>query len=105
MDRKGYRIVERNYRTRYGEIDIIARKDGFLVFIEVKLRRSSRFGAPQEAVTARKQQHMIRSALWYVKQYDLLNENIRFDVLCIGPAPGAIELIESAFSADNRYTY
>ena len=76
--KKGYRLVARNYRTRYGEIDIIARKGGFLVFVEVKFRRSSKFGTPQEAVNARKQQHMIRSALSYVKQHSLFNENIRF---------------------------
>ncbi|OGS18743.1 MAG: YraN family protein [Elusimicrobia bacterium RIFOXYA2_FULL_50_26] len=101
--KKGYRLVARNYRTRYGEIDIIARKGGFLVFVEVKFRRSSKFGTPQEAVNARKQQHMIRSALSYVKQHSLFNESIRFDVLSIGPDTS--EIIESAFIADSRYTY
>ena len=52
----GYTIVARNFRTRYGEIDIIACKDGFVAFVEVKLRKNARFGLPREAVTHAKQQ-------------------------------------------------
>ena len=79
----GYTLVERNYRTRRGEIDLIVRKDDTLVFVEVKLRRGTGFGDPLEAVTPRKQ-HTLRSVAehrLYARRahYDTL----RFDVMGI----------------------
>jgi putative endonuclease len=96
--RKGYQILERNFRTRMGEIDIIARNNGYLVFVEVKARQSSDFGGPVSAMTLSKQRKLIQMA----KVYMALNNtesNARFDVVLIhGSVDSAkIELIQNAF--------
>jgi putative endonuclease len=67
LEAQGYQIVERNWRCEYGEIDLIARKDSVLVFIEVKARTSQRFGYPEEAVTPTKQQHLIEATQTYLQ--------------------------------------
>ena len=64
-----YELVARNVRTRYGELDIIAKKAGILIVIEVKTRRSKKYGLPCEAVTALKQNHIRRSTELYLEQY------------------------------------
>ena len=99
MREKGYRILETNFYTRFGEIDIIAYKDKTFVFTEVKYRKNDRFGTALEAVDYRKQMHIIKSALCYLnyKGYGnyASNINIRFDV--IGICNNKIEHIENAF--------
>jgi putative endonuclease len=79
---KGYRILEKNYRTPFGEIDIIARERDSLVFIEVKTRRDDAFGYPFEAVNGRKREKIRKVALSYMKK---LRKEVpaRFDVLSI----------------------
>jgi len=77
----GYDILERKYRLKLGEIDIIATKDNTFVFIEVKTRRSTRYGFPAEAVTYRKQQKIINTALCYLKQINQAHVACRFDVI------------------------
>jgi len=101
LRRRGYRILERNYRNPLGEIDIIARDGKTLVFVEVKARRSSRFGGAKAAVGARKQRQIARVALWYLKATDQLGARARFDVVAIdGPGleTDGIEIIANAFS-------
>jgi putative endonuclease len=66
LQRAGYRIVARNYRTSFGEIDLVAYDGAVLAFIEVKARRSERFGTPQAAITADKQRRLTRVALAYL---------------------------------------
>ena len=79
----GYTLVERNYRTRRGEIDLIVRKDDTIVFVEVKLRRGTGFGGPLEAVTPRKQ-HTLRSvAEHYLYARRAHYDPLRFDVIGI----------------------
>lgn len=101
LTRRGYRIVERNVRTRLGELDLVARDGGTLCFVEIKARRSTAFGLPQEAVTRQKQQRLIRLAQWYLKVHRLTAAPARFDVvaLLMGPddRPISIELIQNAF--------
>ena len=76
---RGYNIIEINYRTRYGEIDIIAEKDGFTVFIEVKLRKDASFAKAYEAVTHAKQAKITKAALyWMAKNGEV---KLRFDVI------------------------
>ena len=65
---KGYRIMRQNYRCRYGEIDIIAERDGDVSFVEVKTRQSFRFGRPCEAVTDEKKKHMKRAAFCFLDE-------------------------------------
>jgi len=98
---QGMKIIERNFRTPVGEIDIIARNRKFLVFVEVKTRRSTAFGTPQEAVGARKQRQIIRTAHWYLQNNKNLRLQPRFDViaiLCQSNAAVEVTHIQDAFS-------
>jgi len=98
---KGYKIWERNFRLRRGEIDIIANRGNQVVIVEVKMRTSETFGQPFEAVTKRKQQTLIRLAEAYLAQRGLLQDwNVRFDVISIleeEGRPSEIQHIEDAF--------
>jgi len=80
---RGYRLVDRNFRSGPGEIDLINEKDGYLVFVEVKARRSRKFGLPQEAVTNAKQQTIRRVAEAYLLKNKKTGMPVRFDVLAI----------------------
>lgn len=97
---RGYRIRERNFRCRLGEIDLVAEDGGVLVFVEVKARRSGRFGLPQEAVTPLKQARLRRLAQYYLLTHGGLERPCRFDVLAVTFGPGGeakAELIRGAF--------
>ncbi len=83
LKRQRIKILVRNYRTPVGEIDIIARQQRQLLFIEVKTRRGTTFGTPQEAVGLRKQQQIIRTAQWYLAQEKPGKLQPRFDVVAI----------------------
>ena len=83
LESKGFTILERNYRQPSGEIDLIARDGETLVFIEVKTRRSGSHGHPLEAVNARKQQQVCRTALHYLARNNLMETTIRFDVVAL----------------------
>lgn len=99
---RGYRILERNFRCRGGEVDIIARAPGDkgLVFIEVKARRGLSYGVPQLAVTHFKQRQISKAALTWLSVKGLHDSNARFDVIAIllhTDAPHDIEHIQNAF--------
>ena len=96
---KGYRIIETNYRSPVGEIDIIARDKDTLVLVEVKARRSSRFGSPKGAVTPAKQRKISMAALDYLKRANLEDIRARFDVVAIDTTGGKtdIEVVRNAF--------
>jgi putative endonuclease len=79
----GVAIIKRNYRQKSGEIDIIARDQEWLVFVEVKTRKSLRFGYPYEAVTPKKQAQISRVALEYITRNKLSDQAVRFDVISI----------------------
>jgi putative endonuclease len=97
--RRGYKLVERNYRKRRGEIDLIVRNEEILVFVEVKLRRSTGFGDPLEAVTARKQATIRSLAEQYLADNQPDFDILRFDVVGIlaNQRGTRIEHIEDAF--------
>ena len=97
LEKMGYTILERNYRLRTGEVDIIARDKEYLVFIEVKTRRSATFGSPFEAVDARKQQQILKIASAYVGGKDI---PVRFDVVAVHLSGRAIrvEVLKNAFT-------
>lgn len=82
LKEKGYKVLQRNFRTPLGEIDIIADDGGILVFIEVKTRTDDSFGLPFEAVNARKRERMRKIALLYLKNIDK-ERPVRFDVVSI----------------------
>ena len=100
---KGYRILESNYRNRIGEIDIIAREGAALVFIEVKARKTGRYGSPKTAVTPAKQAKIANTALAYLKETGQMGSKARFDVVAIDARydPPDIEVVKNAFELAN----
>lgn len=88
LERLGYAIVARNQRTRWGEVDLVARDGVTWVFVEVKTRRSERFGYGAEAVTFRKQRHLIRMAQILLTRYQAWEAPARFDVVEVTLHPG-----------------
>jgi putative endonuclease len=99
LSKKGYRLVERNYRCPVGEVDLIVLDRRVIVFVEVKTRRHERFGVPLESVHTRKQQKMIKAALWFLSDHKLHERDARFDVVGIsfGGQEPVVEHIENAF--------
>lgn len=81
LRRRGYKIIARRSRVRYGEIDIIAVDGRTVVFIEVKTRRSEKLGAPATAVDAQRRRRLVRAATAYLKSYGLLEYPARFDIV------------------------
>jgi putative endonuclease len=99
LKKAGYRIIERNYRCIFGEIDIVAKDGDTTVFVEVKSRRSSSFGEPQASVGPVKQKKLSMISLAYLKDRCMQNCNARFDVVAVklSPAGNQVELISNAF--------
>ena len=97
---RGYKILLRNYESPLGEIDLIAKEKGALVFIEVKTRSSDAMGVPSESVTAFKRHQIVKSARYYIQRYGIHDVLCRFDVVSVLiPKEGkaSLELIENAF--------
>ncbi len=95
----GYHIIETNYRTKLGEIDIIAKDADTIVFVEVKARSSARFGSPKHAVTHKKMKTISKVALYYLKITKQTRVRARCDVVSIitaGKMP-EIEVVKNAF--------
>ena len=96
----GYEIVERNYRCRAGEIDLVTRQAGRWVFVEVRTRRGDRFGTPEESITARKRAHIIASAQHYLQAHAASDADWRVDAVAVVLAPSGrlqrIDVIENA---------
>ena len=92
LTHKGYQIIVRNYRRKTGEIDIIANDGDCIVFVEVKTRKTSRFGHPAEAVTKRKQNQISLTALNYLTHQNLMDAPVRFDVIAVTIARTAPEI-------------
>lgn len=108
LKRQGYRILKRNFTTRFGEIDIIARHGDTVCFIEVKFRGQDAFGSPYDALNRRKQFQIAKSALVYLKASRQADSNYRFDLVAIQqnksePKP-RIELIPDAFPLPENWT-
>ena len=99
LERRGYVIVARRYRTRHGEIDIVARDGDMLVFVEVKARTSGSFGDPEEAVTRQKQQRVVWMAVDYLARQRLGEVACRFDVVSVQAetSPPTVTVIPDAF--------
>ena len=99
LEKQGYRIIERNYRTRYGEIDIIAKDGDTLVFVEVKARSTGKFGDPKWAITWKKKKKISMVALYWLKRTRQVGKKARFDVVSIrsDAEDSGIELVKNAF--------
>lgn len=100
LTERGYSILETNFRSPHGEIDIVAREGDYLVFVEVKSRRSRSFGEPTESITPAKKQKLIETAQAYMQAHDGLPEEWRIDVVAIQMdhlgSPPRIQLIRNA---------
>ena len=99
LKKAGLKILERNWRAPTGEIDIIAREKKTYVFIEVKTRSGTGFGRPSEAVTRAKQQHILRTAMVYLKQNSAVGAPVRFDVVEV--LPEGVNHMRGAFDASS----
>ena len=100
LKKKGYRILETNYRTKSGEIDIVARQKDKLVFVEVRSKKSSTFGTPEESLTMKKARHLRASAYRYLFDHPKLSGPWRIDFVAIEindqGKPTRIEVFENA---------
>lgn len=99
LKRQGFTILRRRYRTRYGEVDLIAREGPVLCFIEVKTRSHLEFGLPLEAVTRSKRKHLALCAQVFIARKKLEGVPLRFDVVSVLEAEGGteLELVRAAF--------
>lgn len=104
---QGYKIICRNYRTRLGEIDIIAKDKDVLSFIEVKTRASERFGLGKESVSTAKQRQIAKSAIIFLKEKRILNKKSRFDVISVDSfyPQVKLDLIKDAFELNGGFIY
>lgn len=100
LKKKGYRILETNYRCRYGEIDIVARQGDCLVFVEVRTKTNLMFGSPEESISYTKMQHMEQAAEYYIQEHRACGLSWRIDLIAIeldtNRRPQRIEQIENA---------
>lgn len=105
LKENGYKILARNFKTKIGEIDIIASDKDTISFVEVKTRHSDRFGLPQESISSSKQRQISKAALAYLKDNKLLNKKARFDVVSIilSQDQPKINLIKNAFELGADY--
>ncbi|MCX6012717.1 MAG: YraN family protein [Chloroflexi bacterium] len=100
LRKHGYKIIETNFRCRYGEIDIIATKNDYLVFIEVRAKKNLGFGSPEESITAIKKERLVSLAEYYLQTHKKLPPQWRIDVVPVeldsGNRVTRIEIIENA---------
>lgn len=100
LKKKGYKILEHNFRTIFGEIDIVAKVKDIIAFVEVKSRATSSLGPPYLAITKLKERHIIKNALFYLKTHRLMDASWRIDIVSVklnhGHKVENIELIENA---------
>lgn len=99
LKKRGYKVIETNYRCRAGELDIVAEKKGYTVFVEVRTRGSQEFGGPEESLTSAKKERLVRLALGYLQEHPGAKPDWRIDVVAIDMDKGKttrIELIENA---------
>ncbi len=105
LKKLGYRILRSNFRTPFGEIDIVAKHKGVIVFVEVRSRTTSSFGPPYLSVTRIKQTHIIKNALSYMNRHRIINACWRIDIVSVKMDRDrkleSIELIENAVEDDH----
>ena len=102
LEKLGYTIIERRYRTRFGEIDVIANDQGTVVFVEVKTKTDCTFSDPVESVTKQKQRRLVSMAEQYVAYQRLDDTPCRFDVVAVDSSvtPSQITIYKDAFRQD-----
>lgn len=100
LKRSGYKINEKNFRTRYGEIDIIAIESRTICFIEVKSRSRKDYGFPEEFVDKYKQEKLIKTALTYISKNSIVDQDMRFDIVSVDLSTLESRIIKNAFEVD-----
>ena len=108
LKQHNYRVIERNFRCKSGEIDIIAQDQDTFCFIEVKTRSTGQFGSGFDAITSSKQRKLVKSALWYCAMHDCAHVSIRFDIVVIQysySGQSHLELLKDAFDVSNHALY
>ncbi|OGW80568.1 MAG: YraN family protein [Omnitrophica bacterium RIFCSPLOWO2_12_FULL_44_17] len=102
LKRRGYKIIQRNCRSPFGEIDLVAQDGNTLVFVEVKTRHGCEFGFPEEAVHQKKREQLIRLATWYLMKHTKKEMPVRFDILAVELKTGEpeIRLIQNAIEVE-----
>lgn len=100
IKKNGYKVLKKNYRTKFGEIDIIGTDSDTICFIEVKARSRTDYGSPQEFVTKKKQERLWKTASIYIDKNSPEIENYRFDVVAVDLENEEIELFKNAFQPD-----
>ncbi len=108
LKKRGYKIIDRNFRCKLGEIDIVAYDGKTLVFVEVRTKRSTQFGSPECSVSFKKQKKLISLANFYIKKHRLFDRHARFDVVGITidrKNRCNVNLVQNAFSDINTPYY
>lgn len=103
LESNGYSIIQKNFRSKSGEIDLVAECDGVLVFVEVRTRSSTAFGSPEESITESKKQHLIATAYDYLEAKQALDKDWRIDLVAVEMdshgTPLRVDVIENAIEA------
>lgn len=106
LRRQGYQIVERNWRCRRGEVDLVAREGGDWVFVEVRTRRGNSAGTPEESVTPAKQRRLIQLARLFLQQRELQDVSWRIDIVAVevdrSGRPSRVEILPAAVYAETE---
>jgi putative endonuclease len=107
LRRAGFEIVAVNWHSRWGELDLVAREKGQWVFVEVKARTNNRFGQPEDSLTWKKKQRLIKTAWAFMSQHKLVDDAWRFDVLALQISPQGqllnLEHYRNAFGAESDW--
>jgi putative endonuclease len=103
LQQRGLKIITRNYRSPYGELDLVMQDHDHMVFVEVRFRRHNQYGSGADSVNSRKQDKLIKTALYYLQQHPKqAKQPVRFDVISLSAADGEtdIEWIKDAFQTE-----
>ena len=104
LRRRGWRVLQRRFRSGHRDIDLVAERDGLVAFVEVKARKGNQFADPVEAVHWRKQRELVRSAAVWIDRHGRPNESYRFDVIGVLMEGNAVRIkhIENAFTPPSK---
>lgn len=106
LKEQGYKVIKRNYKSKFSEIDIVAEDKGVICFVEVKARHSNMFGEPCEAISKHKQRQISKTAICYLKENSAFQRPARFDVVTLLYTKDLpeIDLIKDAFELNSNFT-
>jgi putative endonuclease len=100
LKKRGYRILDKNFSCRHGELDIVAEDNNVLCFVEVKARSSKDYGLPEEAVTYWKKRKLLNTAFVYIEKKNIRDRDMRFDIISVDLKTRKAEILKDAFEAD-----